>query len=64
MSDPYRVTAEICDDQGRIAKVSFIVRSGAGWKWAVDQAHDHLADQQVIGDVSVDQIWPDPEAEQ
>lgn len=61
MSDAtaFRVSTEIVDEHGRAAKVSFIVRSGAGWKWAVEQAHQHLDGLNVIADVSVDEILPE-----
>jgi hypothetical protein len=59
----YRVRAEIITDDGKRTTVSFIVKSGgSGWKSAVAQAHMHLADLTVVGDVSVDQVWPKPEA--
>lgn len=60
--DSYRVSAEIIDDDGRRTKLSFIVRADwiGGWKWAVVQAHDRLAGVTVMGDVSVDQIRPEP----
>jgi hypothetical protein len=57
----YRVSTEVIGDDGKTTKVSFIVESGwvPGWKWAVEQAHQHLAGVQVTGDVSVDQVWPE-----
>jgi hypothetical protein len=55
----YRVSATvITPDDGKQANVSFIVRSGAGWKWAVEQAHQQLESALVLGEVSVDEIAP------
>lgn len=61
MSIPYRVSAVVIDENGRTAKVSFVVRSGIipGWAYAVERAHAMLANQQVVGDISVDEIYPD-----
>lgn len=58
----YRVSAEVITGDGKTTKVSFIVKSGdgPGWKWAVEQARQQLTDLTVVGDVSVDQIWPEP----
>ena len=63
MTEAFRVSADIIDGNGKRTRASFIVRSGAGWKWAVEQAHQHLEDMVVTGDVAVDQVWPDGEAE-
>jgi hypothetical protein len=62
-TEAFRVSADIIDGNGRRARASFIVRSGAGWKWAVEQAHMHLEGMVVTGDVAVDQVWPDGDGE-
>jgi hypothetical protein len=60
MNDAYRVRADITDENDHATSVSFIVRSGrtAGWKRAVEQAHQQLEGCTINGPVLVDQIWP------